>query len=183
MAAALLLLIVLIALSAFRITQINKRWPDPEIRTYSLGKEIMGGDIGITATDARLVEGKEILEIIPEFELEAFSWSNEPIGIEDFKILLVDVTVRNTGADSREVLLHHFSAQSQAWSNAIDLQIFHSINEDTGLNLSLPANSAMNVRLPYLLCTPQFRDWETAGKRHFDLVLSIYPIKCSVRVM
>lgn len=179
--AVLLFLSSLIALSAWRIVQVNNRWPDPKIRTYSIGEEIMGGDIGITAVDAQILDGQEMLEMVPEFEV--VPGGKEPVTIDDFKLLLVDVTVRNASDEDREVPVYHFYAQSYAWSNGIDAEMFHSINEDAELDLSLPANSTMSVQLPYLLFTSQFREWKTAGERPFDLVLSSYPIKCSVRLM
>ena len=76
-------------------------------------------------------------------------------------------------------------AQSKAWSNGCDFDLYSQLNNMNSIYVTLAANEEKDIKLPYLMYDFQFKEgeWETVNERDFSLVLSVYPIKNIVRLI
>jgi hypothetical protein len=179
-------LVVITGLSAWRIASLSAEYPNPQIYENGVGDEVKGGDIGITAIGARILNSQQIEELIPGFDSGLLDDSGKPISKESVKMLVVELDVTNYSSTEQAVALYKFTAVSRAWSNGVSLDSFRELNEGNSPTLAMSANQSQTVCLPFLLYDFQFQsktDWDTVSDRPFDLALSLYPIKTVIHLL
>jgi hypothetical protein len=183
---AAVVLIVIVGLSAWRIAELSAQYPDPQLYEVGVGEEVRGGDIGITAVGARLLDSPQIDELIPGFESGMLDDSGRPLDKESVRMLVVELEVTNYSSEEQQVALYDFVAASRAWNNGTDMLSFMELNEGNGPALTMGANQSRTVLMPFPLIESQFQsaaDWGAAADRPFDLVLTRYPIKTVIHLL
>jgi cation diffusion facilitator CzcD-associated flavoprotein CzcO len=177
--AAAALTVALLVAAGVRVYQINALHPNPTLVEYQQGEVIRKGDFEITVTRTRLLSYGELLELVPTYAISVLDEQGEALDGSRLRMLAVDVSITNTSADERELVLYHFNAQSQAWHNGIDMYTFQDMNGGGSLTLSLLGGESAQVTLPYSMVDVQFksaRHWAQADERPYELVLATYPV-------
>jgi hypothetical protein len=177
--AVAILALVLLVVAGVRIYQINATHTNPTLAEHQQGEVIRGGDFELTVTQARLLNYEELLSLLPTYEISMLDEHGQALDGAKLKMLIVEMSVTNSGTDERELLLSQFNAQSRAWHNGVDMFTFLDMNDGDSLTLSLPGGESAQVVLPYLMIEAQFKtasDWARTEERPYDLVLATYPV-------
>ena len=156
----------------FNFITINRKYPDREIQTYTLGDKVEYSDCTITITGYRLFTKDEFLD---KYSILSDS---EDIGCEWNK-LLIDLTIENKLDSKNYFETDNLLLESGSWWNGLDMQTMKSINETLeNSTILLQARQKVFLCLPYTLYEIQFKpmDWNSIENREFDLIASIYPI-------
>jgi hypothetical protein len=179
-------IIAVACLSAWRVSSLAAAFPDPVLVEHRLGEEVVGGEIGIRATDAAILDRSKVLALAPGYSPAVLGAGGEPLGADDERVCLVTLVVTNNGEKAQVVPLQNFRAQSLYWQNGINMPLYGLLNESPGLRLSLEAGQSVTVRLPFSAYSVSFMtdsEWASFAQRPFDLVLSIYPARHVVHLL
>lgn len=180
LASCVLALVVLI-LSVFRIVEINRLYPDPQIITHNLGDRISGDGITLCFQDYQLLSGNEFRKLYPTYNDDVLNYDMTPVKDEQRYVLMVNVQIENNTDEERITSLVQIYAESLAWANGIDGNLFPVVNEayKDPMRVELHSGETVDIILPYSLYDFQFpaKSWNDIEKRTFDLTLSFYPTR------
>lgn len=152
-----LLAILILGGTGYRLFWLNARYPSPPVRTYGLHESIQAGGYTLTFSDWQWKESSE----------------QERTGI-------AELTVTKTTADESALDLTNISFESGAWSSQFDAELMFELNPGLeGLLLQVGAGESMTVRFPITLIEQQFTPgmWKEVDGRRFCIVLQYYPEK------
>lgn len=173
--------IVILLFSVFRIIKINKLYPNPQVSTHELGDRILEGDITLCFQNYQLLSGNEFRKLYPTYNDDILNYDMTPVKDEQRYVLMVTVQIENITDEEKIVSLVQIYAESLAWSNGIDGNLFPIVNEicNDPMRIALCSEETMEIVLPYSLYDFQFqaKSWENIANKKFDLTLSFYPIR------
>ncbi|SHJ60663.1 hypothetical protein [Parasporobacterium paucivorans] len=161
-----------------KVYTINSKYPQPEIVEYNQGRLIKGGELTIRVARSR------IMELSPDYNQNVTDPKGVSVNKNDIKVLLLDIDIVNTSDEDKQMSMINFVAQSQAWSNGWDMDLYSILNNTEYTNISIEANQSETIQLPFLMYRHQFKEksWNDIGKRQFDLILTSYPVKNIVKL-
>ena len=98
--------------------------------------------------------------------------------------MFVDIKITNRNENETNLEVYPFTAESGAWMNGVNLDIFGLFNANQTLSPSLKPGEIILLRLPFDLLEEHFSksSWAKIDQRKFVLVLSLYPVKTSMLV-
>lgn len=174
-----IIVFLLIIVAGWRIATLNMKYPNPQIITYGLSEPIKGGGIEITVTGKELVSMACIRDRIPNIQDNVLDEKGDILSDSRKKILLVNLEVKNLTDADQEISLTQFMAQTQVWSNGMDLYTYLSLNNLQAAGIQLKAQEKRNITMPFYMYDFQFKkgEFDKIENRKFTLVLSTYPIK------
>ena len=114
------------------------------------------------------------------------SYDKDIESVAEAKCLVPEIQIKNTGSQVQKVNLASFSAQSGAWRNGIDMKAFQVMNEDKeNLSSTVLPGQTVTMKLPYPMSSVQLgrQSWGTVKQRDFQLVLSLYPVKRTIKLI
>lgn len=177
----ILLISIVAILSAIRIYEINKKYPNPEMISYDIGEEIDGGDVSINVTKTELLNGEQIKEIVPNYTEQVKDKNGKNIKENQALYLLVHMKLINNSDKEQSMQVAKFVAESKAWSNGIHGELFQKLNNKhkSPVNIKIDSKSEQEIIIPYVMYNFQFSDksWKNIKNRQFELVLARYPYK------
>jgi hypothetical protein len=180
----LVIVVAVVAASAFRIYQLNSEYPPPATKAYVLGETVSAGDVTLAVQDAYFVNPNQIQEMFPGFDGGLIE-NGKPLAPERYKVFLVILKVNNESDRDQQVDLR-FYLQSGVWSNGADLFLFQQVNAGSeGLIRTIGAHEEIMLKCPYVLYDFMFKsseDWEQVESRSYRIVLSNYPTQHVIRV-
>ena len=152
-----------------RFQELNQKYPNPIIKEYREGDIFYNDNLEVMVTGSLFMNPNEVCQIIPEYDLE----------MGEYKTLIVGVEVCNTGNIEQEFTPTNYMAQSQAWANGWDYELYTEINGTAEVVFLVSPGETVRILLPFNLYKSQFRkqSWENLLKRSFNVVISVYPIK------
>lgn len=171
------LVLAALAFSVIRIYQVNRQYPTPAKVKYEIGEMVQGGNTAVKVTDYRIVDDKDIKQMLVDQEID-FSLVNN----QQLKFLLVSVQyINNTGQKQEMSVPSMIHAQTLTWGNGLDMEIFHQLNpnKNSPVFMTLEPKSTIELTLPYALYSDHFKklEWENIKNLTFALPLSAYPVK------
>ena len=167
-----------VILSAVQIYNINVRYPQTMDVRHKMNEEIDGGAASVRATGCRLASVEDVKKAAPDYEIAL----SDDTGNTEFRFLLITVLFHNNSNSKQELAIPAMlQAQTETWSNGMDLELFHFLNPgETGPGyMEMEAGSKKTLVLPYLLTSEQFKgdDWSNVEHLHYQISVSIYPVK------
>ena len=180
----ILKVVMILALAAFflsflQIYRLNEKYPAPAISTYVEKEPIHGGDITITVMNSRLEPVKEITKEMKDYHDEVANGQGKQLTDRQKKILIVELKIENTSQNPQKVDVTQFMAQSGAWANGWDLDLYLALNNTDQVNVGLEPLTSKTVYLGYSLYDFQFKakEWGHMTAKEFYLVMTVYPYK------
>jgi len=177
-------LTVLLIAGTVRIITLSIAYPSPGHMVFSLGEEVIGGDIGIRATSLEVFEGEEILGILPEYE-EKMRDRGELVTPDQVRMFVCSIVLSNHGDSVCSVAVYNYILQVGAWKNGSVSYQYPELNEGRGSQVELKPGEQVELRLAYFMYDFQFKsrsDFEKIKEKDIDLVLKSYPIKIIIRM-
>lgn len=167
--------IVVIGCCVFRICQVNRMYPEAAVESYQVGQPFQYGNLTLTVEDSMLIGPDRLIQegyIASDPDLEG-------INPEDMRALLITLHVQNLSDRSAGLPLYIFNAESDGWSNGLDMNWAELASGGQGIDVMLEPGEEKTVVLAYQLFAVQFqrKDWNRIDQRAFSLVFSIYPVK------
>lgn len=166
-----LILMVILALWAYRVYAVNRQIPQVKIETMDGNQWNEWKDgVELRADGIDFMEDASIRQEVPEELLYDY----------EMKLLWATVQIRNTSTEEREVDLLDLGAESEGWCNIPDVQFYSELERTTGtLRIHLKPDESVSYRLPYLFLKANFRDkeWEKIENKKYYLTLTLYPEK------
>jgi hypothetical protein len=179
---------VAVTLSAVRIYDINRQYPDAKIVMHEVGETIPGGGTSVTVNGGELIDVAELARLAPDYEeiLMDPNVVDPPYRDDQIRYLLFRVTVANDTEEAQRMSLVEMCADALIWSNGIELDLYREMNPDfaSPARIELAPRQTAEIILPYQLSDVQFKekDWAKIDEWDFDLSLSTYPTRHLVRV-
>lgn len=139
------------------------------VETYQTGEEIDYDGFAFTIHGYRPVQEAELTELGCTYTPETEDTDIQVKGI------FVDVTIRNTGAETREFPLYIFNLEYDDWTTGMDLEWLGYVNA-FGANVSLePGKSGILwCLMAYPTSVPQ-KVWEQTDHLPYRIIFSLYP--------
>lgn len=180
----LVAILVLLAILAVRVYQVNSEYPPPATRIYALGETVSAGEITLLVKSAEILSLVQIQELLPGFDGGLTTPNGSSLAPDQYKLLTVTLVLKNESDVEQKIDLR-FYLQSGAWSNGASLDLLMQINGDEqGLMRTVEGHGEITLVVPYLLYDFMFAnpdDWATVEAREFELVLSQYPTQNLIR--
>ncbi len=174
----LLVLSVLTAAYFLRFFYINHLYPETVTREYQMNQSVPYNGVEIQVVSCRLLEGSDWRQIETAYHKDIDE------GVET-KCLVPEIQIKNTSSQAKEIRVSSFSAQSGAWRNGINLETLAAMNaEKENRSSTIMPGQTVTMKLPYVMSSSQFgqQNWSTVRQRDFQLVLSLYPVKQTVKL-
>ena len=153
-----------------RFLYLNHRYPQAVVETYQTGEEIDYDGFAFTIHGYRPVQEAELTELGCTYTPETEDTDIQVKGI------FVDVTIRNTGAETREFPLYIFNLEYDDWTTGMDLEWLGYVNA-FGANVSLEPGEERDFVVPYGISDVQFPEkiWEQTDHLPYRIIFSLYP--------
>lgn len=173
---AMTLFIVMCAL--VRYISLNKEYPSPQIKTYSLGETVNLGNYSFTLKEWKWQDGEIVHELLPGYSLINLNGKEYPV--EKERVGLATVVVEKNKEDDTYLDLTNIAFESGAWGNQWDQEFMFGINKELdSLLLDMKEGECREIIFPIAMADFHFtkRDWEKIDTRDFYVVLGYYPVK------
>lgn len=163
-----------------RIYNINRKYPDPKIINYTQGEDIKGGDIVLNVTKSNFFTYNNIMQVCPNYKNQMLNRKN--YSENDINFLVAEIQMKNESNEVKKTSLTQVIAESGAWSNGFDMDLFIALNNVDKVYISLEGHEERTFKVPYIMYKSQFKssEWESVKDREYELVLSTYPVKNQV---
>lgn len=170
--------VVLVAVILFVVNymRINAKYPDPEVLCFQIGETVDMEGYEFTLTSLKLEGEERARELVPGY-VDAIDAEGNP---EELKLLLVAIHIKKTTDEDSVLDLTRVCAESKAWGNGSDFELYLALNQGVGLsNVQLLEGEEIDVVFPFTMVRSQFREkeWEQVEERKFYAVLNWYPQK------
>ena len=176
--------IAAVILLGFKIYMINQKYPNPKIITYNQEEEIKGGDITVTIQKSQLLSYEQLKEIAPEYQNNVTNTDGTSLDKSQTKTLLLELKIVNTSDEEQTMSVANFIAQSSAWSNGWDYDLFLQMNNGESPNVNLLPYEEKVIKIGYNMYDFQFKDndWKFVNEREFYIIVSVYPVKNMIKL-
>ena len=159
------------------VINVNRKYPQTEVRVVDMNKPIEYQGLEISVTDTHIMEDTDIDKY--------FSGEKEHYG--GCIGIVADILIENSSSDEKKIDLTSLIFESGAWKNAIHYVAFSKINAENkkmSLNPVLQSGERIELRLPTFVVPVHMRQsqWEDFLKRNVYLTFSLYPEKLMVRL-
>jgi len=173
-------LAALTSLISYRLVTLNAQYPNGKVIEFSLGDEVIGGDVTIKTTGLSIYEGEQIYKVIPTYtEVQRNGQTGKLASIDEVRIVVCDITITNNGEEACEVNAGAFGLQGTGWFAITNHRgEYELLNDVRSVRINLEPGEQISVRLPYKIYAFQFTneyDWDHAIDE-IDLILGKYPI-------
>lgn len=177
------LLIACIVFLGIRYTLINNQYPNPSIKIVKKGNEVNIGDFSYTLVTYKWYNGNLINSINPNYVL-LYDVDGNKYSLEDTKVILAVVEVKNNSAYSQNFDVTNFSFEIGAWHNQWDLELYNVFNNSNKLSINMNSGDSQLITLPIVMNKFQFKEskWETLEQQYVDIVITYYPEKWVLRI-
>lgn len=168
-------LAVLAAAWAFGFWRINRLFPAFQIVEIQPGETFTLHGWEITVGESQIVPLPQLLEEYPDIDLEMYEDPYSGAKAEDYKIMLVPVTVKNVAAGKGSFPVHYLPISDSAWSNAINPFTFGTINPTYG---KLDTGESATYLLPFEMHPDMFiskSKWSSIEDRQYYLEILEIP--------
>ena len=177
------LFLALVGFGIYKIIAINTLYPPIRIYEFSMGQEIMNGDVGLTATALTIYEGQEIYTVMPDYQEDLFiNATGDLAPIERVRLLVCELTFTNYGDQSLSVAFSIRKMQiGYLWSEGMSPFDFAPLNSGRGLRFEIAPGEKLTLRFPFRM----YRDWgsmlldadswENIIHEPVDIILSEFP--------
>lgn len=173
---------IIIAVSCIRYTYLNERFPSPTVIKADLGETMNNHDVTLTVKQSSL---QKITDLNIEYTITVVNEEGEALSTEEMRVLLAEIVLENNSNEPIKIPLYSYVAESGAWSNGIDFDLFTTLNETgTSLMVLLEPGERKELILPFALYSVQFKSngWDLLESRSFYMVLSTYPVKSIIQL-
>jgi len=177
-------LALLLVAGTVRIIALSIAYPSPGHMVFSLGEEVIGGDIGVRATSLEVFEGEEILGILPEYEEKVMD-RGILVTFDQVRMFVYSVVLTNHSESVCGVAVYNYVLQIGAWKTALAYDEYLELNEGRGTRVELEPDEQVELRLVYKMYDIQFNsrsDFDEITNRDIDLVIVTYPVKIVIRI-
>ena len=177
---------VILCLAAFipRYQQINQKYPNPPVETYTIGEPLSYKGVEISVQESRVAAWPDMPALYPDI---AFTYnpvvSGEIHSKEQMKLILVTVKLKNTGEERQSVTLYTMTAKTLTWRNGLNLELFMDLNTTADYTPTtqpaLAPGEELTVVLPYTAIKEQLPpdEWAVFKDLPFELQFDLYPVK------
>jgi len=156
---------------------INNKYPNPIVQKYEMSESVMMDKLKVTVLDYQWLDEQEIIGNYPDLDII--------IPDNEIKSLFITLSFENTGVAELLVESYYYTLESFGWCNGANLELFHEINDDeSNMRFYLQAEEKCTLVLPYTIVSSHFskNNWKDIRETQFDLTLSLYPIKKSIKL-
>lgn len=169
---AVIALITLIIVGAVRV---NREYPQAQVQMATMDEAVQLGDFEIRATDFHLYTKDEFLQAYPDISPDALEFSMQS---GDFRILIPEITVKNTGAQTKMFSTDGTYISTMTWNNGIDVRLLMAMDEEADLYPELAPGEETAILLPCELFQGHVseREWEQLDQQQFRITFSLYPV-------
>ncbi len=171
----LMLILLIIFFAVFRIVKVTHKFRIKDTTIYQIGETIEIENMAMKVTDMRFMtkdDLKQYQELIGE-------------DCDKSMCIVLSVDLKNLLDQETKNDLTFLSMASGAWTQQISYEMFHALNqENASLNLTLQSEQSMQLQLPFILASVQFKDkdWANIQDRDYQLYISLYPEKRLVQL-
>lgn len=178
---AVVLILAGVIFAGIRIYSVNSKYPDPKIINYKQGEDIKGGDIVLNVAKSDFLTYNDIMQVCPDYKNQ-MKVNGKTVSEDDVNFLVAEIQMKNESDEVKKTSLTQVIAESGAWSNAFDMDLFIALNNIDKVYISLDGHEERTFKVPYIMYKSQFKssEWESVKDREYELVLSTYPVKNQV---
>ncbi|MDD3278022.1 MAG: hypothetical protein PHG16_03960 [Lachnospiraceae bacterium] len=162
-----------------RYHSLNQLIPSPEIKKFGVGETVEMGSISFTLQQVEMLDGNEINKVAPNVDIVR-NGNGTAYDPEKIRAIFFHVKIQKKGNDPEDIDLTKVSAESGAWGNGINGQLFMTLNPGVSIDkIVLEENETAEMILPFSMVDTMFRkdDWKKIEEREFSAVLQLYPEK------
>lgn len=171
---------LILSLWLFFVIRINLKYPVGKTQVYELNEKVEYDGFEICVTKMAFLDKEKTSELLAD-EIEQFG---------DCRCALIYVSVKNNQKEEREIELYPFTLESDAWKNSVIMSAYQEINEEyvtegrVTLRPVIEAGGSYECVLTYCIAKVNFteKQWKSVENRNYNLVLSLYPVKKSIKV-
>ena len=163
----------------YRYRSLNMQFPNPELREAYIGEVMEFEDVTFELEKVEILDGKDMNAIDPDIVI-ATDPSGKPFPDEKIRVVLNYIQIKNIGNKQKLVDFSRINAESGAWGNGINGEIFMALNPGVSVQKEIiKPGEVRNVVIPFSMLSTMFkeRDWEGIDERVFSTVLNLYPEK------
>jgi len=170
--AIIIVLVIVAVLSSIRLISLNSKYPSPSVDRYPVNHFAPYNQFELKITGSEFMDVNTVNEVFKE----EISFG------QDIKCIIVDLTVKNSGEQKKQIEIYNFILESLAWKNGINLAAFMQINEDNDnatLAPTLESGESLSLKLPFTMINDNFKQnqWSEVENRKYSLVYNLYPTK------
>ena len=155
-----------------RYKQINKKYPQAKVKSFSIGAPVIYKSFKYTVKDCRMATPDDLRQMI-DYDAYLKETNDTDESDDSVKYLLVTLTVKDIGLSNDIAAKDSITmpyAESKVWYNGYGLYLMKDLNKDS--DTTLAHNEEKTFVLPYAIHETQFRpeDWKKITSREFDLI-------------
>lgn len=164
--------IILLVLLAAGYRNINRKIPPAVLNEARIGEQLEFQDgVMISVVSYRFLSDQEQEQLVAKMDREPM------VG---FKILEVKLTIENTTAENKKIIMTDLYVEGIGMGNGISKGII-DVSGDcySSLQQELQPGESRQICFPYDILKNEIfeREWERIEEREFWLVFSSYPVK------
>lgn len=165
---------VFITLVTVGAVRVNREYPQAQVHMVSMDESVQIGDFEVRATDFHLYTKEEFFHAYPDVSPDSLNFSGQS---GDFRIVMTEVTVRNTGAQTQVFSTDGTYISTTTWNNGIDIRTLLAIDEEADLYPQLAPGEETTLLLPCELFQAHVseKEWEQVDQQQFRITFSLYP--------
>lgn len=166
-------------LCAVRYCSLNRLVPSPGTKEYKIGETVNIGGYAFTLQQVEMLDGNGLKRTAPNVKIVTNA-DGTAYDQKKIRAVFFHVRLQKKGEGNESVDFTRVSAESGAWGNGINAQLFMTLNPGVSIEKNtLKENEALEVILPFSMVDTMFKksDWEKIDERKFSVVLQLYPEK------
>lgn len=175
----IIFILVFAVVFLYRYRSINQQFPNPELREAYIGEVMELEDVTFQLEKVEMLDGKGLHALDPDIVI-ATDPSGNPFPDEKIRVVLNYIQIKNIGNQQKAVDFSRIKAESGAWGNGINGEIFMALNPGISVQKEIiRPGEVRNVVIPFSMLSTMFKekDWARIDERVFSTVLSLYPEK------
>lgn len=175
----IVLTIVFAAFFLYRYRSLNMQFPNPKLREAYIGEAMEFEEITFELEKVEMLDGKGVNALDSDIVI-ATDPSGKPFPDEEIRVVLNYIQIKNCGNKQKAVDFSRINAESGAWGNGINGEIFMALNPGVSVQKEvIKPGEVRNVVIPFSMLSTMFKekDWESIDERVFSTVLNLYPEK------
>lgn len=165
--------ILLLAVWLVGFLKVNSEYPQ-RVDTYiGTGESFSVNNITCVLEETRLVNGHDYIV--------SYSANNEDddlgqVTLENKYILISKLCFSNSTKETQKFTPLYIMAQSGAWRNGVQLDLFYSLNKTENGTYRFAPNETLTLYVPFVVSEEQFLDDnEDFFEKQYELLFSLYP--------
>ncbi len=162
-----------------RYRSLNHLIPNPEMTKFGIGESVNMGGVSFTLQQVEMLNGNEIKKVAPNVDIVTNA-DGTAYDREKIRAVFFHVQIEKTGSDNESIDFTKISAESGAWGNGINAQLFMVLNPGVSIEKNvLEKNEIEEIILPFSMADTMFKkdDWKKIDEREFGVVFQLYPEK------